>query len=86
MDVEGTPHSAILIRGADGRLWYMLDTDDHPIEIEKHLADKVMARLGKPMPAAATDVGEKIAQELSEIFGIIPNIGHWWVWGPGPAK
>ena len=76
MEVEGTPHSGVLIRGATGHLWFLRDDFDQPQRIEH-------AELGELVKGYAEEEGredfvgnelpEDVLEILNDLFG--PLIG-----------
>jgi hypothetical protein len=85
MQMGVTPQSGILIRGASGQLWLMLDTDKEPTAIQGKARDEILRHfetlegegfVGHVLPKSIGEI--LIKEEL-----VIPDIGLWWVWGPG---
>jgi hypothetical protein len=73
----------LLIRGADGSLWFMRNDAAAPVKLEPELAKEVTRLLEKQPPQELSGLNPAAQKLLGEEFGIPDFWGIivWWPWG-----
>lgn len=71
-----TEHGGILIRGADGSLWFMRDDADAPVRVSSELSEKINSLL-EPETAQLLSfpLNEEAVEALASEFGELSSWG-----------